>query len=247
MCRHPHPHPHHHPHPHPHHHHHRPHPSAADLWALGCLLYTLCYSCHPFTDATQLQIVNANVRYHPTAPGGQPVNAAALAIMQALLQQQVLSSANYPVRWRHAHSPPLPSLPLRCSPSCAPPLPSSKRQCSMPSRALQQQRCCPSHPLHLLPPPLTTFLHPCRPTAPSRTTRLPFPHLRLARKHPHQQRWRRRSTTRSSSPMPHQRPHLVSHRPPSGRISTATTRSRHRCRRSHTQPPRQCLRLLLPV
>ncbi len=62
---------------------------AADLWALGCLLYTMCYCSHPFANATQLQIVNANVRYPPLAPGGQPVNPVALAIIQALLQQQV--------------------------------------------------------------------------------------------------------------------------------------------------------------
>jgi hypothetical protein len=59
------------------------------MWALGCLLYSFCYGSHPFANATQLQIVNANVRYPPTAPDGRPVNAMALAIVQALLQQQV--------------------------------------------------------------------------------------------------------------------------------------------------------------
>ena len=43
---------------------------AADMWALGCLLYTLCYCVHPFMNATQLQIVNANVRFPATVPGG---------------------------------------------------------------------------------------------------------------------------------------------------------------------------------
>jgi hypothetical protein len=66
------------------------------MWALGCLLFTLCYCCHPFANATQLQIVNANVRYPPVAPDGKPVNAIALAIMQALLQQQVPSLAQAP-------------------------------------------------------------------------------------------------------------------------------------------------------
>ncbi len=78
---------------------------AADMWALGCLLYTLCYGVHPFANATQLQIVNANVRYPATVPGGQPVNPLALVIMQALLQQQVFgilrSSIN---RLSHARS-----------------------------------------------------------------------------------------------------------------------------------------------
>jgi serine/threonine protein kinase len=87
---------------------------SADMWALGCLLYTLCYGTHPFASATQLQIVNANVRYPQAAPGGQPVNPVALAILQALLQQQV------PVYL--AFSPPPPS----------PPAPSSRAVCLLP-------------------------------------------------------------------------------------------------------------------
>ena len=82
---------------------------AADMWALGCLLYTLCYCVYPFTNATQLQIVNANVRFPATVPGGQPVNPAALAIMQALLQQQV-----------HSISPAIKFLAQRCMPSRVP-------------------------------------------------------------------------------------------------------------------------------
>ena len=32
----------------------------ADVWALGCLLYKLCFMVHPFEDSGILRIVNAN-------------------------------------------------------------------------------------------------------------------------------------------------------------------------------------------
>lgn len=33
---------------------------AVDIWALGCILYTLCFMRHPFEDAAKLRILNAN-------------------------------------------------------------------------------------------------------------------------------------------------------------------------------------------
>ncbi|CAH1155898.1 unnamed protein product [Phaedon cochleariae] len=33
---------------------------AVDIWALGCILYTLCYMRHPFEDGAKLRIMNAN-------------------------------------------------------------------------------------------------------------------------------------------------------------------------------------------
>ena len=30
-----------------------------DVWALGCILYSLCYIDHPFKDSSSLQILNA--------------------------------------------------------------------------------------------------------------------------------------------------------------------------------------------
>jgi cyclin G-associated kinase len=35
---------------------------AADVWALGCLLYFLCYGRHPFEDSAKLAIINGNYR-----------------------------------------------------------------------------------------------------------------------------------------------------------------------------------------
>ena len=32
----------------------------ADVWALGCLLYKLCFMVHPFEDSGILRIINAN-------------------------------------------------------------------------------------------------------------------------------------------------------------------------------------------
>ncbi|XP_030851434.1 cyclin-G-associated kinase [Strongylocentrotus purpuratus] len=33
---------------------------AMDVWALGCMLYTMCYRQHPFEDSAKLRIINAN-------------------------------------------------------------------------------------------------------------------------------------------------------------------------------------------
>ena len=32
----------------------------ADLWALGCVLYLLCFNRHPFEDSAKLRIINGN-------------------------------------------------------------------------------------------------------------------------------------------------------------------------------------------
>lgn len=42
--------------------------TAADVWALGCLLYTLCFGQHPFPDGAKLAIVNGSFRLPPTPP-----------------------------------------------------------------------------------------------------------------------------------------------------------------------------------
>lgn len=34
--------------------------AAVDIWALGCILYTLCYMRHPYEDSAKLRIINAN-------------------------------------------------------------------------------------------------------------------------------------------------------------------------------------------
>eukprot|EP00189_Rhodosorus_marinus_P009754 CAMPEP_0184738376 /NCGR_PEP_ID=MMETSP0315-20130426/1038_1 /TAXON_ID=101924 /ORGANISM="Rhodosorus marinus, Strain UTEX LB 2760" /LENGTH=501 /DNA_ID=CAMNT_0027206055 /DNA_START=145 /DNA_END=1650 /DNA_ORIENTATION=- len=42
-----------------------------DVWALGCMFYTLCYSVHPFQDGTSLQILNAKYTT-PESPSYPP-------------------------------------------------------------------------------------------------------------------------------------------------------------------------------
>lgn len=32
----------------------------SDIWALGCILYMLCFRKHPFEDSAKLAILNAN-------------------------------------------------------------------------------------------------------------------------------------------------------------------------------------------
>ncbi|XP_055353970.1 AP2-associated protein kinase 1-like [Paramacrobiotus metropolitanus] len=36
-----------------------------DIWALGCILYTLCYMVHPFEDSAKLRILNAKYSFPP--------------------------------------------------------------------------------------------------------------------------------------------------------------------------------------
>ena len=36
--------------------------TGADIWALGCLLYFLCFGRHPFEDSAKLAILNGNYR-----------------------------------------------------------------------------------------------------------------------------------------------------------------------------------------
>jgi cyclin G-associated kinase len=34
--------------------------ASSDVWALGCVLYMLCYMKHPFEDSAKLRILNGN-------------------------------------------------------------------------------------------------------------------------------------------------------------------------------------------
>ncbi|XP_069674893.1 cyclin-G-associated kinase isoform X3 [Periplaneta americana] len=38
---------------------------ASDVWALGCIMYTLCYMKHPFEDSAKLRILNGNYTIPP--------------------------------------------------------------------------------------------------------------------------------------------------------------------------------------
>ena len=80
----------------------------ADIWALGCLLYKLCYKVHPFEDSAKLRILNANYKIPP--------NDTTYVMFQAIIRKQMLHSAE---SWRLLGdlSPPLfHSLSLSLSP-----------------------------------------------------------------------------------------------------------------------------------
>ncbi len=40
--------------------------SQADIWALGCVLYVLCFNKHPFEDAAKLRIINGKYQIPST-------------------------------------------------------------------------------------------------------------------------------------------------------------------------------------
>lgn len=55
---------------------------AADVWALGCLLYTLCFGAHPFAEASPVQIISGKWR----VPQGAFVDDAFIALIRAMLR-----------------------------------------------------------------------------------------------------------------------------------------------------------------
>jgi len=54
----------------------------ADVWALGCLLFTLCFGVHPFADASPVQILSGKWG----APPGAVIDDAFLALIRAMLR-----------------------------------------------------------------------------------------------------------------------------------------------------------------
>ncbi|GLV44488.1 auxilin [Carabus blaptoides fortunei] len=55
---------------------------ASDVWALGCILYTLCYMRHPFEDGAKLRILNGNY----TLPAGDQKYSCFHEIIRGCLQ-----------------------------------------------------------------------------------------------------------------------------------------------------------------
>ncbi|XP_054269563.1 cyclin-G-associated kinase-like isoform X1 [Macrosteles quadrilineatus] len=71
--------------------------SASDVWALGCMLYMLCYNKHPFEDSAKLRILNANYTipagdakysdFHPLIRGCLQVNPENRMTVSDLLER----------------------------------------------------------------------------------------------------------------------------------------------------------------
>ncbi|XP_022105405.1 cyclin-G-associated kinase-like [Acanthaster planci] len=53
-----------------------------DIWALGCILYMLCYGQHPFEDSAKLRIINANY----TIPESDKEHVVLHELIRAMLQ-----------------------------------------------------------------------------------------------------------------------------------------------------------------
>lgn len=60
----------------------RPVTIASDVWALGCILYMLCYMQHPFEDGAKLAILNANY----TIPSGDTKYSCFHEIIRGCIQ-----------------------------------------------------------------------------------------------------------------------------------------------------------------
>ena len=61
-----------------------------DVWALGCLLYVLCYGTHPFADASALQIGQAKWALPAGGtkrPASYRASAAEIELLHLLLQR----------------------------------------------------------------------------------------------------------------------------------------------------------------
>jgi len=55
---------------------------AADVWALGCVLYVLCFGEHPFAEASTIQIIHGKW----ATPKGRQCDSSLLALITAMLR-----------------------------------------------------------------------------------------------------------------------------------------------------------------
>jgi serine/threonine protein kinase len=61
-----------------------------DIWALGCLLYAICFLVHPFQDGSTLSILNARVSFPANSPYSEDLHALILRMLDVRT-----SSAHY--------------------------------------------------------------------------------------------------------------------------------------------------------
>jgi serine/threonine protein kinase len=65
-----------------------------DIWALGCMLYAMCFLIHPFQDGSTLGILNAKIHFPAGSPYGEDVHAIILRLLDVshIYPQRVLMS-----------------------------------------------------------------------------------------------------------------------------------------------------------
>lgn len=51
-----------------------------DIWALGCILYALCFLSHPFQDAGTLGILSAKINFPANSPFTEDTHAFILRL-----------------------------------------------------------------------------------------------------------------------------------------------------------------------
>jgi serine/threonine protein kinase len=44
-----------------------------DIWALGCMLYAMCFMIHPFQDGSSLGILNAKITFPENSPYAEDI------------------------------------------------------------------------------------------------------------------------------------------------------------------------------
>lgn len=52
-----------------------------DIWALGCMLYAMCFLIHPFQDGSTLSILNAKVTFPTNSSFPQDVHELILRML----------------------------------------------------------------------------------------------------------------------------------------------------------------------
>lgn len=52
-----------------------------DMWALGCILYALCFLVHPFQDAGTLGILSAKIVFPASSPHSADTHAFLLKLL----------------------------------------------------------------------------------------------------------------------------------------------------------------------
>ncbi|KAL1503008.1 hypothetical protein AB1Y20_011077 [Prymnesium parvum] len=72
----------------------------ADLWALGCIAYALCFRSHPFLADSPLQILNASY----TLPASSPYSDELHELVRSMLQRRPSERPNAAVVLRRARS-----------------------------------------------------------------------------------------------------------------------------------------------